>query len=648
MQQGGNATTPNQAGTALVGEDEAAQAEKRELGPMVRYGVTPAIHLGLPSQAELAHTEALQEEMRRDAPLESPDQMRFRAAVLLELRRIVLQWIYEVSVQQRMDEESARSAGAKIFTFGSFRLGLVGPGSDIDALCVAPKHITRDCFFQVLVPKLQEHPDASEVSPVPEAYVPIIKLKLSGIQIDLLFARLHIPQIPESLDSLNDDNLLKNLDDKTVRSLNGCRVADHILSLVPDAERFRDVLRLVKLWAKRRGIYSNVLGFFGGITWSILAARVCQLYPYFCTSALVKRFFRVYDRWNWKNPVVLCEIIEQSSTTGLMAFKVWNPKVYPQDRMHLMPIITPAFPCMNSTYNVTESTKRIILDEFKKAYDVVDQVEKGKGRWSDVYRPLSFFRLFQDYLHIEVLAKSMHVFTKWQGWIESKLRHLVKHLEQIPGVQVRPWPNNLTFTDPQWPCATAIFMGLTVAKKNVHGQDGNTVSLRHPVSQFVEIISNWSERAEHLDQCEMTVRHVKRKDLPDYVPEASKKRKRLPDKERADTAETAEEPIPVESKAEDGSNNKSICLRAEDIADDHALASPQQTKLPEAALPPSTTHQVDTLPTNNGACPPPPSLASSAPGPTKPCLNGNGPTAGQPVRENKRRKCNNITVKLGG
>lgn len=509
------------AATPTTNSNGTGSAAEREMGAPVRFGVTEPISLGLPTQAEHALQEQLLEEIRRDAPLETPDKMRFRASVLVELLRVVKQWVYEVSLQAGLDTESAREAGAKIFTFGSYRLGLISPGSDIDALCVAPKHISRDAFFQALVPKLEEHPDVKDLTPVPDAYTPIIKLKLSGIEIDLLFARLSLSQIPENMDSLMDDNLLKNLDDKTVRSLNGCRVADCILALVPDAERFRDALRLIKIWAKRRGIYSNVLGFFGGITWAILMARVCQLYPYYTGAALVKRFFRLYDRWNWKNPVCLTHIVEMSNTPGLMAFKIWNPKVYPQDRLHLMPIITPAFPCMNSTHNVSETTKRILSEEFARGSIVTEQVEQGRSRWSEVYKPLPFFSQHKHYLHIEVLAKSAQVHTKWTGWIESKLRHLVKNLEQIPTVQVRPWPNHLAFEDADWPHAQAMFIGLTISKAG--GRQGHSVDLRQPVTRFVEIINSWPDKAQHANQCDMRVRDVSRRDLPSYVPQDRQK-----------------------------------------------------------------------------------------------------------------------------
>ncbi|CAJ1436873.1 unnamed protein product [Effrenium voratum] len=463
----------------------------------------------------------LYDEMCRDAPLEAEEKMRFRAEVLMELRRIVLQWIQEACVAQG-DVDLASRAGAKIFTFGSYRLGLIGPGSDIDVLCVAPKNISRDSFFQVLVPKLQEHPDVADVTPVPDAYTPIIKMKLSGIEIDLLFARLSsMTEIPEDLESLNDDNLLKNLDDKTVRSLNGCRVADHILSLVPNAERFRDTLRFIKLWAKRRGIYSNVLGFFGGISWAILVARVCQLYPHSNAAALVKRFFRLYERWDWKNPVVLTHIQEKPNTPGLMMFKIWNPKVYPQDRLHIMPIITPAFPCMNSTHNVSETTKRILLTEISRAYKVVEQVERGKCKWSEVYRPLPFFNQHKFYIQIEALASTPQVFTKWLGWIESKLRQLVKHLEQIPSVSVRPWPNHLAFEDPEWKHAVSIFMGLNVEK--APGQQSHSVDLRRTALRFAEIINGWPDMSQHTGQCEMRIRDVRRRDLPSFaVPDGQK------------------------------------------------------------------------------------------------------------------------------
>ena len=55
---------------------------------------------------------------------------------------------------------------------------------------------------------------------VPDAYVPIIKTKISGIPIDLVMARLALSSIPDDL-SLQDDNLLRNLDERCVRSLNG-------------------------------------------------------------------------------------------------------------------------------------------------------------------------------------------------------------------------------------------------------------------------------------------------------------------------------------------------------------------------------------------------------------------------------------------
>ena len=65
----------------------------------------------------------------------------------------------------------------------------------------------------------------------------------------MLFARLSNSTIADDLD-LKDDSILRDLDEKCVRSLNGCRVTDEILNLVPNVETFRLTLRTIKLWAK--------------------------------------------------------------------------------------------------------------------------------------------------------------------------------------------------------------------------------------------------------------------------------------------------------------------------------------------------------------------------------------------------------------
>jgi poly(A) polymerase len=90
----------------------------------------------------------------------------------------------------------------------------------------------------------------------------------------MVFARLSLPTITDSLD-LKDDNILRNLDIKCIRSLNGtyellnyslsffllyfgclgCRVTDEILNLVPNVDTFRLMLRTIKLWAKSKSCF---------------------------------------------------------------------------------------------------------------------------------------------------------------------------------------------------------------------------------------------------------------------------------------------------------------------------------------------------------------------------------------------------------
>jgi len=77
----------------------------------------------------------------------------------------------------------------------------------------------------------------------------------------------------------------------------GSRVTDEILRLVPHVENFRLTLRCIKLWAKSRAIYSNVMGFLGGVAWAMMVARLCQLYPNATPSALVERFFHIMYKW---------------------------------------------------------------------------------------------------------------------------------------------------------------------------------------------------------------------------------------------------------------------------------------------------------------------------------------------------------------
>jgi poly(A) polymerase len=300
-------------------------------------------------------------------------------------------------------------------------------GSDIDTLAVAPSHIKIKDFFDNLPPVLRRMPGANVGSlvPVPESFVPIIKLVLNDIEIDLIFVSIStLKTIPKDL-SLADNKLLDGLDASGIRAITGPRVTDEILALVPEQKTFRTALRAIKLWAQRRAIYANIVGYPGGVAWAMLVARVCQFYPHAVGATIVNKFFFVMKDWKWPIPVMLKEI-EQ----GAGKEKVWNPALYSSDKKNLMPIITPAYPSMCSTYNISKSGKTVILKEMERGWNITQDIFAGKGKWSDLFAKHSFFT--QDhkyYLSIIASSSSPEAAKAWSGMVESKVRILVMQLE---------------------------------------------------------------------------------------------------------------------------------------------------------------------------------------------------------------------------
>ncbi|KAM6956176.1 poly(A) polymerase gamma-like [Aplochiton taeniatus] len=492
--------------------------------PQKHYGITSAISHAPPRDIDHQYTKKLSDAMKPFGVFEDEDELNHRLAVLGKLNAFIKEWIAEISETKNLPVSAVTNVGGKIFTFGSYRLGVHTKGADIDALCVAPRHVERTDFFQSFFEKIKQHEEIKDLRAVEDAFVPVIKFKFDGIEIDLLFARLALQSIPDNLD-LRGDSLLRNLDIRCIRSLNGCRVTDEILYLVPNKENFRLTLRAIKLWAKRRGIYSNMLGFLGGVSWAMLVARTCQLYPNAVAATLVHKFFLVFSKWEWPNPVLLKQ--PEDSNLNL---PVWDPRVNPSDRYHLMPIITPAYPQQNSTYNVSTSTRTIMSEEFKYGLSVTDEILQGKTEWSKLFEPPNFFQKYKHYIVLTASASTEENHLEWIGLVESKIRVLVGNLERneyitLAHVNPQSFPGSKENRNEN-DFVSMWFIGIMF--KKVENAESVNIDLTYDIQSFTDTVYRQANNINMLkDGMKIEATHVKKKQLHQYLPpELVQKKKR--------------------------------------------------------------------------------------------------------------------------
>jgi poly(A) polymerase len=218
------------------------------------WGVTGPISDAPPTAADNKLNDELIDTLTRMNVFETPEGNKRREEVLAHVQKVVEEFVRRVGKKKGIAQSTLDVAGGKIFFFGSYALGVHGPSSDIDTLIVVPKHVFMDDFFRFfpsVFRELSNADDITELVPVEDAYVPIIKMEYRGVSLDLLFASMPtMASVPKDMETV-DKSLLRHLDEATIRSVNGTRVVKELLASVPQRRHFRYALRAVKLWATR-------------------------------------------------------------------------------------------------------------------------------------------------------------------------------------------------------------------------------------------------------------------------------------------------------------------------------------------------------------------------------------------------------------
>jgi poly(A) polymerase len=533
--------------------------------PSRSFGVTNAISEAAPTEHDIELNDKLIETLKAENVFETPEGNRRREEVIEHIQKVVEEFIRRVGKKKGVQQSVIDAAGGKVFTFGSYALGVHGPSSDIDTLVVAPKFIAVHEFFDWFPPTFREMSNADDINefvPVEDAFVPIIKMEYRQVSIDLLFASLRKrPSIPRNMDTIEKKDL-QGLGESETRSVNGTRVTNELLDAVPQKVSFRHALRAIKLWSNRRGIYGAVFGYPGGVAWAIMVARICQLYPMANGATIVSKFFSLMYKWNWPRPVMLKHIED-----GDFGLRVWNPLVYGGDRAHLMPIITPAFPSMCATHTVMPSTLRIMQDEFRRADKIMQHIFAGTKDWNALFERHSFFTHdHKYYLSVVAASRTKEANSTFSGLVQSKIRHIVRGIDDgQTGIETaRPYTNyferyhrcndeqfaevaqgSLDYMIPasELPAdgsapaddgtkivyTTTFYIGLTLPPEGAKSLD-----ISYPVSQFKSYITD----SDLYDEKLMSVKvvHTRYTSLPDdvFLPGETRPKKSSKDKKKKD------------------------------------------------------------------------------------------------------------------
>lgn len=435
--------------------------------------------------------------------MESEEDKKNKENALIKINDILRSWMDRVneSLNIKVNDTNPNTSTnyARLLCYGSYKLGVSSPHGDIDALVLSPSYVDRDkhffgILFELLTQYSKNNENIKDLTSInyEHSITPLITMEFYGVNVDLIFAKVDNISVLDGFvnqsglserPSLYDDTLLKAMDDKMKRSYNGFRNAEMILdSIIPETMRneteraskmidnYRMLLRCIKVLAKANGISENKVGYLGGIAYAILCAKIFQLFPNYNFCHLIERFLYVYGYvWNWdKWWIRIVEERDSPQTTKYVNTED-EPKGFQQNTDFLYPkkfkprcmnIITPAWPQMNSAYNVTFSTRDVILKVFQQKHEIiltklaVDQISNEhyylNEAWKTFFKKFEFFKEHNQYIEFILVGTTQEQFLKWRGFIEAKIRLFIEKMESLMSYfdfELQIWPTTYEFNE---------------------------------------------------------------------------------------------------------------------------------------------------------------------------------------------------------
>ncbi|KAF4670173.1 hypothetical protein FOL47_002160 [Perkinsus chesapeaki] len=354
------------------------------------------------------------------------------------------------------------------------------------------------------------------------------------------------------------------VDDATIRSLNGVRVGRYLLEKTPALQVYRVVLRFVKMWAKARGIYSNVMGYFGGVTWAILVSKVLQDNEELATremeqDAVREILLKFFDfcsthPWGSENPITANDaVLEGFVSAGSVEMytpptkdvfgddEVVDKQLAPQHVLRdpgecpyaadgvgiegqCMVVLTPVLPTQNSSFNALDFNRYVMVQEFKRAAHMLSLFALSPTscpfRLGAVCARVHPFRLYKHLMFVEVEIRPERQRTLGEeevlllqkriaAMVESKVRIFTKlsaaafHEE---GIYLRLYPHPQV-TEP-WSASgggLAFLIGLAsrlTGEENFEREEETEgkVDLRPSLQEFTSVLRNIVLTAEENEQ----------------------------------------------------------------------------------------------------------------------------------------------------